>query len=131
MQMDKPIRVLIAKIGLDGHDRGAKVIVQALREAGMDVVYTGLRQTPQTIVNLALEQNVQVIGLSSLSGAHMYLFPPVVELLRMRGANDVLVIAGGVISIHDIAYLKEAGISGIFTSGASTVEIVNYIKERV
>jgi methylmalonyl-CoA mutase C-terminal domain/subunit len=127
----KRIRVLIAKAGLDGHDRGAKVIAQALRDAGMEVIYTGLRQTPEQIVEAAIQEDVQVVGLSSLSGAHMQLFPPVVELLREQGASDVLVIGGGVIPSEDIPYLREAGISEIFTPGTSTIDIVKYIKARV
>lgn len=128
---DKRIRVLIAKAGLDGHDRGAKVIAQALRDAGMEVIYTGLRQTPEQIVETAIQEDVQVVGLSSLSGAHMQLFPPVVELLREQGAADVLVVGGGVIPSEDIPYLKDAGLSEIFTPGTSTEAIVKYIKERV
>ncbi len=131
MMNDKKIRVLVAKAGLDGHDRGAKVIAQALRDAGMEVIYTGLRQTPEQIVETAIQEDVQVVGISSLSGAHMHLFPPVVQLLREQGAADVLVIGGGVIPMEDIPYLKEAGIAEIFTPGASTEDIVKYIRERV
>ncbi|WP_366921885.1 cobalamin B12-binding domain-containing protein [Metallumcola ferriviriculae] len=129
--MDKPIRVLIAKAGLDGHDRGAKVIAQTLRDAGMEIIYTGLRQTPEKIAEAAIQEDVQVVGISSLSGAHMHLFPPVVELLREKGANDILVVGGGVIPEDDIPYLKEAGIAEIFTPGASTKEIVKFIMEHV
>jgi methylmalonyl-CoA mutase C-terminal domain/subunit len=125
------VRVLIAKAGLDGHDRGAKVIAQALRDAGMEVIYTGLRQTPEQIAETAIQEDVNVVGISSLSGAHMQLFPPVVQLLREQGAADVMVIGGGVIPIEDIPYLKEVGISEIFTPGTSTEEIIRYIKERV
>ncbi len=128
---EKRIRVLLAKAGLDGHDRGAKVIAQALRDAGMEVIYTGLRQTPEQIVEAAIQEDVQVVGLSSLSGAHMQLFPPVVQLLREQGAVDVLVLGGGVIPQEDIPYLKEAGLSEIFTPGTSTEDIAKYIKERV
>jgi methylmalonyl-CoA mutase C-terminal domain/subunit len=128
---EKRIRVLVAKAGLDGHDRGAKVIAQALRDAGMEVIYTGLRQTPEQIVEAAIQEDVQVVGLSSLSGAHMQLFPPVVQLLREQGAVDVLVIGGGVIPMEDIPYLKEAGLSEIFTPGTSTEDIAKYIKDRV
>jgi methylmalonyl-CoA mutase C-terminal domain/subunit len=131
MMNDRRIRVLVAKAGLDGHDRGAKVIAQALRDAGMEVIYTGLRQTPEKIVETAVQEDVQVVGISSLSGAHMHLFPPVVQLLREQGASDVMVIGGGVIPSEDIPYLKEAGIAEIFTPGASTEDIVKYIKERV
>jgi methylmalonyl-CoA mutase C-terminal domain/subunit len=127
----KRIRVLIAKAGLDGHDRGAKVIAQALRDAGMEVIYTGLRQTPEKIVEAAIQEDVQVVGLSSLSGAHMQLFPPVVQLLREQGAGDVMVIGGGVIPFEDIQYLKEEGVAEIFTPGTSTDDIIKYIKERV
>ena len=128
---DAPIKVLIAKAGLDGHDRGAKVVVQALREAGMHVTYSGLRQTPENIVAIAMQIKAQIVGLSSLSGAHMQLFPSIVELLREQGAEDVLVIAGGVIPQEDIPYLKEVGIAEIFTQGTLTQDIVKYIKERV
>ncbi|MHB1418109.1 MAG: cobalamin B12-binding domain-containing protein [Bacillota bacterium] len=128
---DKTIRVLVAKAGLDGHDRGAKVIAQALRDAGMEVIYTGLRQTPEQIVEAAVQEDVQVIGISCLSGAHMHLFPPIVELLREKGAADILVVGGGVIPEDDIPYLKENGIAEIFTPGASTKKIVEYIKEHV
>lgn len=129
--VDRPIRVLIAKVGLDGHDRGAKVIARALRDAGMEVIYTGLRQTPEQVVEAALQEDVQVVGLSSLSGAHMQLFPPVVELLRARGGHDILVIGGGVIPEEDIPYLKEAGIAEIFGPGTATSQIVQYIREHV
>ncbi|MDW7651596.1 MAG: cobalamin B12-binding domain-containing protein [Bacillota bacterium] len=128
---EKRIRVLIAKAGLDGHDRGAKVIAQALRDAGMEVIYTGLRQTPEQIVETAIQEDVQVVGLSSLSGAHMQLFPPVVQLLREQGAADVMVIGGGVIPTEDIPYLKDAGLSELFTPGTSTEDIVKYIRDRV
>lgn len=127
----KRIRVLIAKAGLDGHDRGAKVIAQALRDAGMEVIYTGLRQTPEQIVETAIQEDVQVVGLSSLSGAHMQLFPPVVQLLREQDATDVMVIGGGVIPAEDIPYLKEMGLAELFTSGTTTGDIVKYIRDRV
>jgi len=125
-----PIRVLVGKVGLDGHDRGAKVVAQALRDAGMEVIYTGLRQTPEQIVEIALQEDVQVVGLSILSGAHMQLLPPVVELLRQRGAGDILVLAGGVIPKDDIPYLKEAGIAEVFTPGTSTQEVVSFIRRH-
>lgn len=124
---EKPIRVLVAKAGLDGHDRGAKVIAQALRDAGMEVIYTGLRQTPAQIVEAALQEDVQVVGISSLSGAHMHLFPEVVELLRSRGAGDVVVIGGGVIPEEDVSQLKEAGIAEVFGPGTPTTDIIAYI----
>lgn len=128
---DKKIRVLVAKAGLDGHDRGAKVISQALKDAGMEVIYTGLRQTPEQIVETAIQEDVQVIGISILSGAHMDLLPPVVELLRSQEAGDILVIAGGVIPKDDIPFLKEAGIAEVFTPGTSTEEIIKFIHENV
>ena len=127
----KPIRVLIGKVGLDGHDRGAKVIAQALRDAGMEVIYTGLRQTPEMIVETALQEDVQVIGLSILSGAHMQLLPPVVEMLRREESDDIVVIAGGIIPKDDIIYLKETGVTEIFTPGSKTTDIVNFIKAKV
>ena len=127
----RPIRVLIAKPGLDGHDRGAKVVAQALRDAGMEVIYTGLRQTPEQIVNAALQEDVQVIGLSILSGAHLELFPPVVQLLREKGAADILVIGGGIIPEEDIPLLEQAGVARIFGPGTSTADIVAFIRERV
>jgi len=121
----------VSKPGLDGHDRGAKVIAQALRDSGMEVVYTGLRQTPQQIVETAIQEDVQVVCLSCLSGAHMHLFPPVVEMLRKEGAGDVLVIGGGIIPEEDIPLLKTAGIAEIFTPGTSTTSVVDYIKENI
>ncbi|MFQ3632216.1 cobalamin B12-binding domain-containing protein [Roseiflexus sp.] len=129
--MDRPIRVLIAKPGLDGHDRGAKVIARALRDAGMEVIYTGIQQTPQMIVEAALQEDVDVIGLSILSGAHMTLLPHVMELLRDHGMHDVLVVAGGIISDDDARILKEQhGIAEVYGPGASTHEIVRFIQER-
>ncbi|MBC7104345.1 MAG: cobalamin B12-binding domain-containing protein [Firmicutes bacterium] len=127
----RPIRVLIAKPGLDGHDRGAKVVAQALRDAGMEVIYTGLRQTPEQIVNAALQEDVQVIGLSILSGAHLELFPPVVQLLREKGASDILVIGGGIIPEEDVPLLEQAGIAKIFGPGTPTADIVAFIRERL
>ena len=126
--MSKIIRVLVAKPGLDGHDRGAKVIARALRDAGMEVIYTGLRQTPEQIVAAAIQEDVDVIGMSILSGAHNYLFPRVVELLKEQGAGDILVIGGGVIPDDDIPGLKDAGIAEIFTPGTTTTEMIEYIK---
>ncbi len=128
---ERPIRVLVAKPGLDGHDRGAKVIAQALRDAGMEVIYTGLRQTPEQIVEAALQEDVQVVGLSILSGAHMHLFPAVVEGLRAQGADDILVVGGGIIPDEDIPLLKEAGIAEIFGPGTPTTEIIRFIREEV
>jgi len=128
---DQPIRVLVAKAGLDGHDRGAKVVAQALRDAGMEVIYTGLRQTPEEIVETALQEDVQVVGISSLSGAHMHLFPPVIDLLREKGAADILVIGGGVIPESDVPFLKEAGVAAIFGPGTPTAKIVQFIEENL
>jgi methylmalonyl-CoA mutase C-terminal domain/subunit len=129
--MARKIRVLIAKPGLDGHDRGAKVIARALRDAGMEVIYTGIRQTPEQIANAAIQEGVDVVGLSSLSGAHNNLFPRVVQILQEKGAEDILVVGGGIIPIDDIPELKKAGIREIFQPGASTEDIIKYIKENV
>lgn len=128
--MSKPIRVLVAKPGLDGHDRGAKMIARALRDAGMEVIYTGLRQTPEQIVAAAIQEDVDVIGMSILSGAHNHLFPKVIGLLKEQNAEDIMVIAGGVIPEDDIPALKEAGVAAIFTPGALTSEIVQFIKDN-
>jgi methylmalonyl-CoA mutase C-terminal domain/subunit len=128
---DKKIRVLIAKPGLDGHDRGAKVIARALRDAGMEVIYTGIRQTPEMIAEAALQEDVNVIGLSILSGAHMALFPRIVSLLRENGLDDVLVVAGGIIPDEDVPALNEMGIDGVFGPGTPTDEIVDFIREQV
>lgn len=128
---NKPIRVLVAKPGLDGHDRGAKVIAQALRDAGMEVIYTGLRQTPEQIVQAALQEDVNVVALSSLSGAHLHLFPPVVKGLKNNNAGDILVLGGGVIPDEDIPLLKEAGIVEVFGPGTTTKSVVDYIKGKV
>jgi methylmalonyl-CoA mutase C-terminal domain/subunit len=128
---DKKIRVLIAKPGLDGHDRGAKVIARALRDAGMEVVYTGIRQTPEMIAEAALQEDVDVVGMSILSGAHMALFPRVMELLRESDMGDVLIVAGGIIPDEDIPALNEMGIQGIFGPGTRTDEIVEFIRENV
>ena len=125
------IRVLGAKTGLDGHDRGAKVVARALRDAGFEVVYTGLRQTPEEIAEAALQEDVNVVALSILSGAHPHLFPKVVELIRGKGMDDVLVIGGGVIPEGDIPALKAAGIAEVFTPGTPTGDVVNFIKEHV
>ena len=122
-----PIRVLVAKPGLDGHDRGAKVIARGLRDAGMDVIYTGLRQTPEMIVNAAVQEDVQVIGLSILSGAHNAIVPRVMGLLKERGAEDILVVVGGTIPEQDIPQLKAAGVAAIFGPGTSLEETVNFI----
>jgi len=129
--MENKIRILMAKPGLDGHDRGVKVVSRALRDAGFEVIYTGLRQTPEQIVNAAIEEDVQAVGLSILSGAHNTLFPKIVKLLREQGADDVLVFAGGIIPDTDIPGLLEAGVAAIFTPGASTTEIVTYLREKL
>lgn len=129
--MDRTIRVLVAKPGLDGHDRGAKVIARALRDAGMEVVYTGLRQTPEQIVSAAVQEDVDVIAMSILSGAHNHLFPRVTELLRERGIDDVLVIGGGVIPDEDIPGLKAAGIAAVFTPGTTTQTTVEFIRNNL
>ena len=128
---EKRIRVIVAKPGLDGHDRGAKVVARALRDAGFEVIYTGLRQTPEQIVEAALSEDVNVVALSLLSGAHNTLFPKIVELLTEKGMGDVLVIGGGVIPDADIPGLKKTGVAAVFTPGTPTGDIVNFIKENV
>ena len=129
--MEKRIRVLVAKPGLDGHDRGAKVVARALRDAGFEVIYTGLRQTPEQIAEAALQEDVNVVAMSILSGAHPHLFPKVVELVRANGMNDTLIVGGGVIPEGDIPALKEAGIAEVFTPGTPTGSIVEFIKANV
>jgi methylmalonyl-CoA mutase C-terminal domain/subunit len=129
--MYSAIRVLVAKPGLDGHDRGAKVIAHALRDAGMEVIYTGLRQTPEMIVNAALEEDVQVIGLSILSGAHNAIVPRVMELLREKEMDDVLVIVGGIVPDDDAAELKKLGVAEVFQPGASLQRIIQFIRDSV
>lgn len=128
---EKRIRVLVAKPGLDGHDRGAKVIAQALRDAGMEVVYTGLRQTPEQIVSAAVQEDVNVVGMSILSGAHGTLFPEVIRLLNEKGAGDILVVGGGIIPEEDVPALKEAGIAEVFGPGTPLEEVVKYIQANV
>ena len=128
---EKRIRVLVAKPGLDGHDRGAKVIARALRDAGMEVIYTGLRQTPEMIVEAAVQEDVDVIGMSILSGAHMTLCPRVMKLLEENGLDDILVVAGGIIPNDDVPALKDTGIAGIFGPGTSIEEVTRFIKENV
>ena len=125
------IRILLAKPGLDGHDRGVKVIARALRDAGMEVIYTGLRQTPEQIVNAALQEDVDIIGLSILSGAHMTIFPRVRELMTDKGMDDVLLFGGGIIPEDDVAKLKERGVSEVFLPGTSTEDIIKYIRANV
>src|SRR5581483_2783117 len=126
-----PIRVLIAKPGLDGHDRGAKVVARALRDAGMEVIYTGIRQTPRMIAEAALQEDVDVVGLSILSGAHMELFPRVIAALKERGVDDVLLFAGGIIPDDDIPALQQMGFARIFGPGSSTQEIVEFVRSQV
>jgi len=129
--MSRKVRVLIAKPGLDGHDRGAKVISRALRDAGMEVIYTGIRQTPEQIAAAAIQEAVDVVGLSCLSGAHNNLFPRVVQLLKEKGGGDILVLGGGIVPADDISGLKRSGIREIFQPGASTEDIIKYIKENI
>jgi methylmalonyl-CoA mutase C-terminal domain/subunit len=124
-------RVVIAKVGLDGHDRGAKVIARALRDAGMEVIYTGLHQTPEQIVETAIQEDADAVGISILSGAHMTLVPRIVELLRERGAGEVLVVVGGTIPAADVTELKELGVAEVFTPGAPTRDIVTFLQSRV
>jgi methylmalonyl-CoA mutase C-terminal domain/subunit len=126
-----PIRILVAKPGLDGHDRGAKVIARALRDAGFEVIYTGLRQTPEQIANAAVQEDVAVVALSILSGAHMTLIPRVIELLREQDAGDIMVLAGGTIPDADIPKLKEAGVAAVFTPGTDTRDVVTYLREKL
>jgi methylmalonyl-CoA mutase, C-terminal domain len=126
--MNKKIRVLVAKAGLDGHDRGAKVIAAALRDAGMEVIYTGLRQTPEMIVDAAIQEDVDVIGISILSGAHMTIFPRILDLMKEKGADDILLTGGGIIPEEDIKELKKLGVGEIFTPGSPTTAISDYIK---
>ena len=130
MQEGRKIRVLAAKPGLDGHDRGIKVICAALRDAGMEVIYTGLRQTPEQIVSAAVQEDVDVIAMSCLSGAHGYLFPRVMEILKGKGISDILVLGGGIIPEEDVPELKSAGIAEIFTPGTDTNDIARYIREN-
>jgi len=131
MSEERRIRVLVAKPGLDGHDRGAKVVARALRDAGMEVIYTGLRQTPEMIAEAALQEDVDVVGLSILSGAHLALLPRITELLRKNGMADVLVIAGGIIPDEDVPALEAAGIARVFGPGTPTDEIAAYIRQQV
>jgi len=128
---DRKLRILVAKPGLDGHDRGAKIIARALRDAGMEVIYTGLHQTPEMIVNAAVQEDVDAIGLSIMSGAHMTLFPAVIDLLRDSKAGDIEVFGGGIIPDDDIPRLKQLGVSEIFTPGSSTQDIVQWIRQHI
>lgn len=127
----RPVRVLVAKVGLDGHDRGAKVIATALRDAGMEVIYTGLRQTPEMVVNTALQEDVDALGISILSGAHMTVFPRVMQLMKEKGLNNVLLTGGGIIPDGDMKQLKEMGVGDLFPPGTSTVDIAAYINNWV
>ena len=129
--MNRPIRVLIAKVGLDGHDRGAKVIASFLRDAGMEVIYTGLRQTPEMVVNAALQEDVDVIGVSILSGAHNTVFPKIINLMKEKGLNDVLLTGGGIIPDKDMKQLKEIGVGELFPPGTDTQTIIDYITNWV
>jgi methylmalonyl-CoA mutase C-terminal domain/subunit len=129
--MNKKIRILIAKPGLDGHDRGAKIVARALRDAGFEVIYTGLHQTPEMIVSAAIQEDVNAVGLSVLSGAHNHLFKKIIDLLKEKDASDIIVFGGGIIPEEDIKGLKKIGVKGIFTPGASTEDIVKWIKENV
>lgn len=127
--LNRPIRVLVAKVGLDGHDRGAKVIATALRDAGMEVIYTGLRQTPEMVVNTALQEDVDAIGISILSGAHMTVFPRVLQLMKDKGMSDVLLTGGGIIPEEDMEKLNEMGVGQLFAPGAPTADIAHYITD--
>jgi methylmalonyl-CoA mutase C-terminal domain/subunit len=130
MAQDRKIKIVVAKPGLDGHDRGAKLLARIFAEAGMEVIYTGLRQTPEMIVETALQEDADVVGMSSLSGVHNYFFPRVVELLKQKGLDDVLVVGGGIIPAEDVEFLKKAGVAGIFGPGTATTEIVKFITEK-
>lgn len=129
--MNRPVRILVAKVGLDGHDRGAKVIATALRDAGMEVIYTGLRQTPEMVVNAAMQEDVDAIGISILSGAHMTVFPKVIRLMKEKGMNDVLLTGGGIIPDNDMKTLHELGVGKLFAPGTTTSDIAKYIKDWV
>jgi methylmalonyl-CoA mutase, C-terminal domain len=129
--MNRPVRVLVAKVGLDGHDRGAKVIATALRDSGMEVIYTGLRQTPEMVVNAALQEDVDAIGISILSGAHMTVFPKVIQLMKDKQMSDVLLTGGGIIPEDDMQHLNNLGVGKLFAPGAPTSDIAAYIKEWV
>ena len=131
MSTERKIRILIAKPGLDGHDRGAKVIARGFRDAGFEVIYTGLHQTPEQIVAAAIQEDVDAIGLSSLAGAHGYLFPRVIELLKEKGADDIIVFGGGIVPEDDLPALTHAGVKGIFTPGTSIEEAVNWVRKNV
>jgi methylmalonyl-CoA mutase C-terminal domain/subunit len=129
--VERPIRVLIAKPGLDGHDRGAKVVARALRDSGMEVIYTGIRQTPEMIAEAAVQEDVDAVGLSILSGAHLDLFPRIVDLLKQRGMQDVVLVCGGIIPDEDLDTLKQMGFTGVFGPGSSTTELTKFIHDQV
>jgi methylmalonyl-CoA mutase C-terminal domain/subunit len=129
--LNRPVRVLVAKVGLDGHDRGAKIIATSLRDAGMEVIYTGLRQTPEMVVNAALQEDVDAIGISILSGAHMTVFPKIARLMKEKGLHDVLLTGGGIIPEDDMKVLNDMGVGRLFQPGTSTKDIVTYIKKWV
>ena len=131
MKTQRPIRVLVAKVGLDGHDRGAKLIATALRDAGMEVIYTGLRQTPEMVIQAAMQEDVDAIGVSILSGAHNTVFPKLIELMKQQGLNDVLLTGGGIIPEEDIITLTKIGVGKLFTPGTNTQDIAEYIKKWV
>jgi methylmalonyl-CoA mutase C-terminal domain/subunit len=131
MAVERPLRILVAKPGLDGHDRGVKVIARALRDAGFEVIYTGLHQTPEMIAEAAIQEDVDAVGLSILSGAHLTLFPAVIEEIRRRGGSDIAIFGGGIIPEADIPALESAGVAGVFTPGASMQDIVNWVREHV
>ncbi len=128
---EKRIRVLVGKVGLDGHDRGAIIVTQALRNAGMEVIYSGLKNTPETLVDAAIQEDVDVIGISILSGAHLILIPRLIDLLKKNDAGDMIVLAGGVIPPKDVVKLEEAGVAKVFIPGSDLVDIVDYIKKNV
>ena len=128
---ERPVRIVVAKPGLDGHDRGAKIVARALRDAGFEVIYTGLHQTPEQVVATALQEDADAIGLSVLSGAHNYLFKRVLELLKEKGAEDVAVFGGGIIPPEDIAALKQIGVKELFTPGTSTQDIIRFVREHI
>lgn len=131
MNEERKLRLLVGKVGLDGHDRGAKIVARAFRDAGFEVIYTGLHQTPQVVVNSAIQEDVDAISLSILSGAHNHLFPRVIELLKEQGADDIVVFGGGIIPDEDIAGLKSAGVLEIFTPGASTDDIIEWVRTNI
>src|SRR5690554_1153177 len=130
-KLNRPIRVLVAKVGLDGHDRGAKVIATTLRDAGMEVIYTGLRQSPEMVVNAALQEDVDAIGISILSGAHMTVFPKIIQLMKEKGLEDVLLTGGGIIPSDDMLELKAMGVGELFAPGATMIDVADYIKSWV